>query len=261
MTDEPIERAQCAICHNRDPEPTLCRQCASRVLAALCDLPRLFMLSGLQLHSVQVGTGGARPAPGSKPPMSVELLSWRVGTDLLGVLASWERLVRTDRHLTPVGALPRMGCAEHELLRIVTFLAAHHGWLCVNASPEDWATDVLGLHRTAMHHSGETVPRATVVPCVCGHVVRFPSGAESATCGGCGALWPTGGLLLAALNDADADEVWAELDIAHTITGIPGATIRAWARKGTIERKNNLYGLRSIVRRVGRPATLSDDTC
>ena len=193
--------------------------------------------------------------------MSVELLSWRVGTDLLGILGCWERLVREDRHLAPIGALPRMGCAEHELLRVVTFLAAHHEWLCVNASPEDWATDVLDLHRKAMHFGGETVPRATRVPCVCGHVVRFPSGAESATCGGCGALWPTGGLLLAALSNLDADEVWAELDVAHTITGIPGATIRSWARKGAIRRDNNLYGLRSIVRRVRHPATLSDGTC
>ena len=265
MNDEPIERTQCAACGRRDPEPILCRTCASTVLAALCDLPRLFILSGLQLRSIQSGMGGPRSAPGSKPPMSSDLLSWRVGTDLLGALGSWERLVREDRQLAPIGALPPMGSAEHELLRVVRFLAAHHGWLCENASPQDWAAEVLDLHRAAMHYGGQTEPRAMHVPCVCGYTLRMAPGAPSATCGGCGAVRAASGLALAALDDPWAAEQWVDLDDAHTITGIPGATIRSWARKGAIRRDADRYGLRSIVRHQQRAAdnqaTPGDGTC
>lgn len=154
----------CELCARRglttklDPERDfgrVCRSCRRRLAGDLQRIVELVAIASWQpdpMRSKPAG-GGARPHPGSRPPLDLDhidpelvLIRLEPGdpsstVPLLELLESWERGIREDRGLVPYGVvsesrhagLPR---AQVTLVEVVGFLTVHIDWITTD---EDFA--------------------------------------------------------------------------------------------------------------------------
>lgn len=96
----------CPVCTRRDPADglTVCAVCLGRIDDDLARIVELVALAGDWLHPRATGTSeGSRSVPGSRPPLSVDVLDAAIGLDVLPLLESWERLVREHFGYGPYG--------------------------------------------------------------------------------------------------------------------------------------------------------------
>jgi hypothetical protein len=99
----------CIVCQGEAADTwTVCLGCLNGIdddLARIVELTRL--AADALIRETKGSSNGARSVPGSRPPLDVGALDAAMGLDVLPLLDSWERMIREDYGLSPLGPATR----------------------------------------------------------------------------------------------------------------------------------------------------------
>ena len=189
------------------------------------------------------GGGGDGRGQSSPLPGGTEYQSWRRAVP--EVLGTWVR------DWCEAGTLEARGFAgpiRKDLVGIIGWLRAHLS-LAATTHPavDEFAKEVRKLARKGQKITGEVRPRGQRMQCPtedCGHTMRVDVSdiATLTTCPKCEATRAVATLL----NIAARADAWVDEETATLATGVPGSTLRRWARGGKIRRWRGQYNLGSI---------------
>ena len=251
----------CVICAKRphDDGRTCCTPCLDRILG---DLERIVELTdAAATWTPRAGAGnGVRSVPGSRPPLSVDILDAALGLDVLPLLESWQRIIREDAGLTPYGT-----ATEGIAVNVASAVAFLRSWLLWCATEAAWPIEELAreirearmaLDRLDPDHERPdglrvacTEPHPDADGRECGYrlVIVGAMLSQDVECRRCGHVTTGGRMILSALSDP-AVTVWAYPDVIEDTLGIPTRTLRRWVRYGWVTRLGSRYDVGAAYR-------------
>lgn len=188
--------------------------------------------------------------------VNVAALSFINANDIYIVLGGWERVIRSERDLTPAGLLPPVPGVDAEVDRLVEFHSIHLSWSATQPWADAFYAEVRTLHGGGMAAARAFVERHTRIHCPGEDRDGLPCRAflslnpddplAPLTCRGCGREWTT--LRLVAVAQADRTRpLWVDVETAAHLLGKSASQIRRVARKVHGERSRgqlvNLHAL------------------
>ena len=100
-------------------EGPTCESRECHVKHHLIEIPKLYVLAESCLTP---GNGGRGSSSGERSiGINVAALDYRTGTDILGILHSWERIVREEKRLTPPALVKHAGSILGEVKATCAF--------------------------------------------------------------------------------------------------------------------------------------------
>ena len=239
--------SECLVCARELPTAhTACLKCQTKGREWVAALPGWYTQAATQLHP---GQGNGEPTSGGDTTIGINLtaLNIRHGADWNATLHSWWRLVEEERDLSP--APQHHGTAGATLQWHVDHLLTHTPWIYETAQ---WVAD---YHRELrqMWSAGRALcegppHQKTTVTCPtdgCARRIPIEPNLEAVIqCRYCGVERPVEFLVRAA------GEVFADAEAVSVATGVPERTLRDWARRGHIRRRNGRYSLTDVQGRV-----------
>lgn len=262
MTDVIQENRQessptCMVCGRQQQTYDACEKCLLNVRTMLEDLPTLVRECGEALTPGKGGNGSS----GSEMSIGVNVaaLSWLEGSDVLGVLWEWERLIREERDLTPPGLLNPHGTKHDEIEQSVKFHVAHLEWIGQQPWVDEYARELRGLHRAGVAAARRDIDRARKIPCPADTQEGLPCGTRLTlpddllayfTCPKCKNQWQAVRLVAVALADEQVT-VWLDSAAIAGYLGITERKVRDLAKKlgnGPEVRRGQLYAMQAILR-------------
>jgi hypothetical protein len=260
-----MDTTTCALCNRPAPRRT-CLDCELRITRDLHDIARLANAGRIQI-TPQAGHG-ISSGYGSKPPIRLDAIDPELAlielnpgdptsaVTILETVEMWERAIRDDRRLAPLGMARTTPTTGSALEQSIAFLTHHLPW-AVADQDFDLATFADHMHRAARALGRFDPDRAAPswgLPCPtmtdtdnCGYWIRWEPGATSVNCPRCARSWDLQWLLRIA------DDVWLDTDTISALTGTPRRTIQHWAAHGTVARHGLLYRLSDVVHHHQQP--------
>ena len=231
---------KCPTCRRNTTEETtgICPRCTTQYRTNLDTIADTWHKAHNELMPNGTWSGDSSSHTfGSKPPCNINALSWEEGRDITNVLSEWEKLIREERHLMPVGHLKPLKPSD-EITRLITFHRNHATWSC----RQPWADDLYMEIATLARH-GKTAakiadtrvrimcPGETHDGDLCGRRLVIPEDhREYVTCNRCNTAWTVPWLMRVALENVE----W--LDAAHLQQwfAIAEASLRRWVKQGKV---------------------------
>jgi hypothetical protein len=254
----------CPICARREPADglTIDAVCMARIDDDLARIVELVAQASDWLHPRTTGTSeGSRSGPGSRPPLSVDVLDAAIGLDVLPLLEAWIRLTREENHLAPYGA-----ATEGRAVTVAGSVTFLRSWLLWAAGApswpiEDYAAEIRDA-RWQLERLNPDRAREGGIPVACtadhpdadgrrcGYEYRVVVGmlSQDVTCRRCGNVTTGGRMIYTALSDP-AVTVWAYPDVIEATLGVKATTLRQWYSRGHIKRNGNRYDVGAAYRR------------
>jgi len=229
----------CPACQRTTEQPVtgVCARCSAAFLAHLDTIIVTWTKAHDELMPSGAWSGGGAHVFGSKPPCNIAALSWEEGHPILNILSEWEKLVREERHLVPLGMLPPLRMSD-EIARLVGFHRHHAEWTCRQAWADEMLLEMQQLAKSGLAASRQTDTRVRIL-CpgethegeVCGKRLTIPEDHnEYVHCTRCQTMWTVPWLMRVALENVE----W--LDAAHLEQWfkIPESNVRRWAQQGKV---------------------------
>lgn len=186
------------------------------------------------------GRGSERPLPGG-----TDFLDWKEGADLRDILGANARVWHEDM----CAVMDPPAWPGNDPGRLVAWLRRH--WDTYGVGHEavaEFASDVRDLAQRARRLLGDT-PAGHVILCPgleapCGRRLRVnvADPDELVRCRSCGTEWTTGRLLV---HSGDGDGL-LDAEAIHLIYGVPGSTLRRWAKTGRVRREGLRYAVADV---------------
>lgn len=234
----------CTICARRqDVDHYGCHRCEDITRRHLSELPAW--------HAAADPTpkgGSGEPVAGGERGLGVNVaaLDIRHGGAWIAVLHSWTRLVEEERELTP--APLHHGDAAATIRWHVDFLDRHLTWVYESAAwCDEFHAEVAQLWRQGRGVVEGAPARGVSVTCPtegCGRRITITDADAVVRCRHCGVERPAG------LLGRASDEVYADMEAVSVATGVPERTLRDWAKRGYVRRRNGRYSLADVQSRV-----------
>lgn len=197
------------------------------------------------------GAGGGSNEP--KIGVNVAALSWVQGAPILNVLGEWEKLIREERDLAPVGSITAM-LLPSEIDRLTTFHLAHLEWTCQQPWADEYVLEIRDLHQQGRQACRDTDAAGMRIDCpgeleeggLCGRRLNIPTDAEATVyCKQCHTTWDQRRLAAVAMSVAEVEVMLPIAEVAH-LTGIPERTIRHWVKEGLVVKRGRYVSLKDI---------------
>jgi len=243
---------ECTICHRQTSAEGLCHNCHSRIHRQLDDLLELWQAAHDELLP---GKGSGSSSSERSIGLNVQALSFIAGNDLLDVLHEWEKLIRSERQLTPPALVAKLPL-EQEIAATTKFHQAHLDWSGQQPWIEDFATELRDLHSTAMAAARQFAQRIRRIACPADQADGTPCGnslpireerlMDVFTCRRCQSEWTTLRLMMVALSDPRR-EVWLDAEAIAGYMGISDRRVRQIVREHKVRRKGQLYDFKAIL--------------
>ena len=245
MTDQ----IRCYGCNYLKPESEVtCLRCLATCKIELANLPILLRQAEGYL---QPGNGGQGSSSGERTiGVNVSALDYVTGHDLLGVLYSWQDLIRDLLVLEP--RLNLRGDVQAKVENAVEFIQVHWEWL---SKQDDFATDFIreirGLHALGMAITGQNQPKVRQIVCpadfrgkTCSNKLSVDGADLNAIieCKKCKTSWTTSWLIQVALAVPEAD-VWVDAEAIALYKGLTPNHVRKIGKKYSVPQIGSLYHL------------------
>jgi len=260
----------CPVCARREPADglTVCAVCIARIDDDLARIDELTTQAGDWLHPRTTGTSeGSRSVPGSRPPLSVDVLDAAIGLDVLPLLEEWIRATREHNRLAPYGA-----ATEGHAVTVAGSVAFLRSWLLWAAGEpswpiEDYATEIRDARwQLERLNPDQDRDEAARLKCpgeqpdadgrLCHATLTYDREhpGDDIACRRCGTTWTGTRLLLLTYIDA-SQVVWAYPAEITDRLGVTASTLRQWGKRGHIPRRNAQYDIGAVYRRLNTPIT------
>lgn len=238
----------CNICQ-RPTDAATCRTCRQSLISWLVAIPALRREAGDFIAPGRSGSGSVSAE--RSIGVNVNALDYSMARELLGILHSWESLIRSGRQLTPPALLFREPTVQQEVQVACDFHIAHLDW----SLGQDWANDLFieikEQHAKGMAAAKRFVEQPRRIPCPTDDCHKFVViDAENlmgeVTCFGCKQSWTVLRLVALAMSnpnrkfflDVEAISLWLGLSVKDVMKIIKG---------NDVERSGQLYDLAAIT--------------
>ena len=245
-------KVACPYCDRDQEDSTLCRRCEFQVRTMLDDL--LEFWDAAHYHLTPSKGSGGKSAEMSIG-VNVAALSFVAGHDILGLLHSWEALIRQERGLTPPAFLVRSGSLVDEISTAIGFMHSHLLYSSSQAWFKEFVAELKDLHSKGRAAAKVFVEKKKRIPCP-GEVQGLPCGRmltlgqidqmmEIFSCPKCETEWTTLRLVAVAMSDPQAD-IWLDLEAIAGWLGISERQARRVAMRYGVARKGRLFNLKQM---------------
>ena len=255
----------CPACQRTTEQPVtgVCVNCRNRLSGWLQEIEETWHTA----HNCLEPQVGSRSGGGSerKIGVSVAALSWVEGSPILGVIHSWEQLIREERGLVKVGHLKPL-CLSDSIRAAFHFQRAHLNWIVDQPFANDYyleIRDLLHAGKAACHqieegHARIMCPGELAEGGECGHRLPLTGDMHAEIhCKRCGTVWSVAWLVKVALSNQTSD-VWVDGEAVAEWLNVTSRTLRTWATNGFVRRKGNSYALRDVQACVARPLAVAN---
>ena len=234
----------CPICRHTSETPLtgICDNCRNHLSRMLDEIHQSWLDAHACLQPATGGEGGGSSE--RKLGVNVASLSWVQGAPILGILHSWEQMIREERGLVRVALLKPL-CLADTIRAAVAFQQAHLDWVRQQPWADDYYTEVRDLHHDGQVASRRFEDAGMRLECpgdmpdgsVCKKRLRLPKDPLALVlCRNCGTEWTQQRLALVAAS-TEGVEAWVSMEDARHYTNLPLRTLQRWAHDGTIRRQ------------------------
>jgi len=202
------------------------------------------------------GNGGAGSSSGERTiGVNVAALSFIAGDDILGTLHEWEKLIRSDRDLTPPAMMPKLPISE-EIQSAIKFAQTHAEWSCQQPWAADYFREIREIQQLGKVAARIQTDKAKRISCPadtgenqrCGQILKVLDDnlGEVISCRKCKTKWTTGRLIAVALTDSSND-VWLDAEAIAGYLGISEKAIYKIIKKHHVAKRGQLYNFKQIL--------------
>jgi len=238
----------CLLCQKPTDHFGICQRCHTRLHRQLGDIGDFYSLAHKELLPGRTGSGGRSSE--RTIGVNVSALSFIAGDDILGVLHSWEKIIRADRKLVPPAYIPPTAIA-HQVAATIIFHQTHLSWSGKNDWIGEFAREVGELHSLGLGASRSFVERAHRIACptdmpdgeTCGYllVVNQSDPLDLFTCRKCGNEWNT--IRLVAVAMSSHQEIWLDAEAIGIYFQMNAKSVKQFARRNKVKHRGSLYDL------------------
>ena len=264
MTETPSASSKCPTCNWHSNIEGLCSRCQSLLHSQLDDLIELWEEAHNQLQPGK-GSGGGRSSERTIG-VSVNALSFIQGSDILGLLHEWEKLIRLERGLTPPALIVKPDTLAQEITDAVRFMQVHLIWLGSTEYVEDFATELKELHAIGMTAAKKFVEKTTRIACpadredglTCGRMLKIEVKDEHGNerdplsifaCRGCGSERSLLRLVAVAL-DTPGPQFWLHAAGIAQFSNMTEKNVHQFARRHGLKMRSQQYDLVAFRKRL-----------
>jgi hypothetical protein len=238
----------CNICQ-RPTDATTCRGCHKSVRGWLTVIPDLQQEAGLYITPGRSGSGAVTAE--RSIGVNVNALDYSMATELLGILHSWESMIRSARQLTPPALLVKEPTIEAEVDATCTFHLAHLEWTLQQEWAKDFHDEVKEQHSKGMAAAKRFVEQPRRIPCPTDDCHKFvvidaENLMSDVTCFGCRQSWTVLRLVALAMSNPTR-KFFLDVEAIALWLGLSQRQVYKIIKANKIERNGQLYDLAGVI--------------
>ena len=238
----------CNICQ-RPTDAMTCRGCHKSVRGWLTVIPDLQQEAGYYITPGRSGNGAVTAE--RSIGVNVNALDYSMATELLGILHSWESLVRSARQLTPPALLVKEPTIEAEVDATCTFHIAHLDWTLQQEWAKDFHDEVKEQHSKGMAAAKRFVEQPRRIPCPTDDCHKFvvidaENLMSDVTCFGCRQSWTVLRLVALAMSNPTR-KFFLDVEAIALWLGLSQRQVYKIIKANKIERNGQLYDLAGVI--------------
>ena len=238
----------CNICQ-RPTDATTCKGCHKSVRGWLTVIPDLQQEAGYYITPGRSGNGAVTAE--RSIGVNVNALDYSMATELLGILHSWESLVRSARQLTPPALLVKEPTIEAEVDATCTFHIAHLDWTLQQEWAKDFHDEVKEQHSKGMAAAKRFVEQPRRIPCPTDDCHKFvvidaENLMSDVTCFGCRQSWTVLRLVALAMSNPTR-KFFLDVEAIALWLGLSQRQVYKIIKANKIERNGQLYDLAGVI--------------
>lgn len=244
----------CTLCNNTVEVQGLCERCHSKFHQMLDDLGELWKASHEELLPGKSGSGGRSSE--RTIGLNVAALSFVAGSDILGILHEWEKVIRIERRLTPPALVRKADSVGAEIAQAIAFAQSHLRW----AGEQDWIAyymaEVKELHAMGMAAARRYVKKARRIACPaeiskggsCNNLLKINDEDPLAIfeCRKCQSEWTTLRMIAVAMSDPNR-EIWLDAEAIAIYTNIQERQVHRVIKREGVDKRGQLYNVKQFL--------------
>ena len=244
----------CPMCNKPVSIKGLCERCHSKFHQILDDLGEFWSASHDELLPGRSGSGGRSSE--RTIGLNVAALSFVAGSDILGILHEWEKVIRADRRLTPPAMVRKPESVGAEIVDAIAFAQTHLRWAGEQEWISDYMREVKELHAMGMAAARRFVKKARRIACPaevseggnCNNLLKINDDdpLDIFQCRKCESQWTTLRLIAVAMSDPHRD-IWLDAEAIAAYTNIQERQVYRIVKKEKISRKGQLYNVKQFL--------------
>lgn len=248
----------CSMCNNTVQVQGLCERCHSKFHQILDDLGELWTASHEELLPGKSGSGGRSSE--RTIGLNVAALSFVAGSDILGILHEWEKVIRLERRLTPPAFVKKAESVGAEIREAIAFAQSHLRW----AGEQDWIShymrEVKELHAMGMAAARRFVKKSRRIHCpatmpdgdYCNNLLKIneEDPLDIFGCKNCSSEWSTLRLIAVAMSDP-LREIWLDAEALALYTNTEERKVYRIIKKSNVSRIGQLYNVKQFLTVAG----------
>lgn len=239
----------CNICASYSNQSITCKKCYLRICQLLREIPELRRESE-DFVAPGRSSSGAVSAERSIG-VNVNALDYSMATELLGILHSWESMIRSARRLTPPAFIRKEPTIDQEVQTACDFQLAHILWTL----DQDWAADfyneIKEQHAKGLAAAKRFVEQPRRIPCPSDDCHKFividaENLLNDVTCFGCKQSWTVLRLVALAMSNPNR-KFFLDVEAIALWLGITQRQVYKIIKAHNITRNGALYDLAGVV--------------
>lgn len=239
----------CNICQRSILDSKACKSCYLNLCQWLREIPQLRRESE---HFVTPGRSGSGAVSAERSiGVNVNALDYSMAGELLGILHSWESMIRSARRLTPPAFLRKEPTIDQEVQTACDFQIAHILW----SIDQDWIGDfyieIKEQHSKGLAAAKRFVEQPRRIPCPTDDCHKFividaDDLLKDVTCYGCKNSWSVLRLVALAMSNPHR-KFFLDVEAIGLWLGITQRQVYKIIKANDIERKGALYDLAGVI--------------
>jgi len=241
---------KCNVCGKNSNKAGVCFICTMKVRSCLAELPALQVEAGQYIEPGRSGSGAASAE--RSIGVNVSALDFSMATELLGILHSWEGIVRRDRRLTPPALLMKLATVEAEVVATVAFHGAHLDWSLLQEWAVEFAGEVYELHAKGISAAKRFSQQPRRIPCPTDDCTKFviidvENLSEEVSCFECKQRWTVLRLVALAMTNPSR-KFYLDVETISLWLRITEREVYRTIRRHKIEKRGSLYDLSQVIK-------------
>lgn len=239
----------CNICQRSTLDSNACKSCYLNLCQWLREIPQLRRESE---HFVAPGRSGSGAVSAERSiGVNVNALDYSMAGELLGILHSWESMIRSARRLTPPAFLRKEPTIDQEVQTACDFQIAHILW----SIDQDWIGDfyieIKEQHSKGLAAAKRFVEQPRRIPCPTDDCHKFividaDDLLKDVTCYGCKNSWSVLRLVALAMSNPHR-KFFLDVEAIGLWLGITQRQVYKIIKAHDIERRGALYDLAGVI--------------